>query len=48
MEPEGSLSCSQESATGPYPESHESSPHLPTHFPKIHSNIIIQENVWEN
>jgi hypothetical protein len=30
MEPEVSLPCSQESATDPYPQSDESSPHLPT------------------
>jgi hypothetical protein len=30
MKPEGSLLCTQELATGPYPESDESSPHLPT------------------
>jgi hypothetical protein len=28
MQPEGSLPCSQEPATGPYPESDASSPHL--------------------
>jgi len=33
MEPEGSLSCSQETATGPYSTSDESSPHFPTLFP---------------
>jgi hypothetical protein len=27
MEPEGSLPCAQEPATGPYPESDESTPH---------------------
>jgi len=31
MKPEDSLPCSWEAATGPYPEQHTSSPHLP-HF----------------
>jgi hypothetical protein len=34
MEPEGSLPYSQQPATGSYPEPDESSPHLPTLFPK--------------
>jgi hypothetical protein len=29
MEPEGSLLCSQQPATGPHPEPEESNPHLP-------------------
>jgi len=32
MEPEGSLLCSQESGTGPYPEPDASGPHLHTLF----------------
>jgi hypothetical protein len=39
MEPESSLSLSQEPATGPWPDPDNSSPHLPTYFPKVHSNI---------
>jgi len=42
MEPEGSLSCPQEPATGSYPEPHISSPNFPPYFPKIYSNIIFQ------
>jgi hypothetical protein len=33
MEPEGSLLCSLEAASGPYPEQDEFSPQLPTVFP---------------
>jgi hypothetical protein len=41
MEPEGSLSCSQEPATGPYPEPDESN-HIPKpYFPNFHFNIIL-------
>jgi hypothetical protein len=32
MQPEDSLLCSQQPATGPYPEADESSPHLLTVF----------------
>jgi len=34
METEGSLPCSQKSATGPYPEPHASIPHFSTLFPE--------------
>jgi len=33
MEPAGSLTCSQETATGPYPKADASSPHFLTLFP---------------
>jgi hypothetical protein len=34
MKIEGSLLCSLQSATGPYPEPDESNPHSPTQFPQ--------------
>jgi len=40
MEPEGSLLCSQEPATDPYPQPDESS-QLPILFSKIHFHIIL-------
>jgi hypothetical protein len=42
MEPEGSLSCSQEPATDPYPESDESNPHPPTICPTDLHNMPLQ------
>jgi hypothetical protein len=41
MEHEGSLPHSQEPATCPYPEPYQSSPCPPSHFLKIHFNIIL-------
>jgi hypothetical protein len=38
MEPEGSLPCSQEPSTAPYPEPDQSSP---SYFSKSHFNIIL-------
>jgi hypothetical protein len=50
MEPEGTLPCSQEPSTGPYPGPDESNPHFPTLFPYIHSNIIFpntpKSSIW--
>jgi hypothetical protein len=43
MEPECSLSCSQQPATGPYPEPDESTPHLPTLFGVIPSLRVFRE-----
>jgi hypothetical protein len=41
MEPEVSLPCSRLPATCPCPESDRSSQCLPTHFLKIHLNVIL-------
>jgi hypothetical protein len=41
MEPEDLVHCWQESATGPYPEVHESGPHPPNMFLKIHSYTVL-------
>ena len=42
MEPESSLPYSQRPATRPYPQPNPSSPPTPSHFLKIHFNIILQ------
>jgi len=34
MKPEGSLPCSQDPATDPYPEPDASNPHITTLYPK--------------
>jgi hypothetical protein len=39
MEPEGSLPCSQEPATFPFPEPNESNPHPKPYFPKNGNDI---------
>jgi hypothetical protein len=39
MEPEGSIPCSQEPYTGPYPEPHQYNPHYPI-LSQIHFNIV--------
>jgi hypothetical protein len=39
MEPDGSLLCSQQSATGHHPKPDESSPHLPTTTSHIHLGL---------
>jgi hypothetical protein len=41
MEPEDSLPHSQQPTTCPYPEPYPSSPCPPSHFLKIHFNIIL-------
>jgi hypothetical protein len=45
MEPEGSLPCSQEPFTGPYPQPDKSNPHHPI-LSKIHFNIVHPPTSW--
>jgi hypothetical protein len=44
LEPEGSLSCSQEPSTGPYPEPDQSSPYYPT-LSLLRSNLIFSTHL---
>ena len=46
MEPQSSLPYSQAPATCPYPEPTPSSPQTPSHFLKIHLNIIFPSMSW--
>jgi hypothetical protein len=39
MQPEDSLSCSEQPATGLHPKPYESTPHTPSYFYKIHFYI---------
>jgi hypothetical protein len=41
VEPEGSLPCSQKSATGPYPEPGESCSPINPNLPKVQLNVIV-------
>jgi hypothetical protein len=45
MEPDGSLPCSQDPSTGPYPEPDQSSPYQPI-LSKIHFNIVHPTTSW--
>jgi hypothetical protein len=48
MKTEGSLSCSQEPATGPYSEPDESNAHPPTLFPRTEFlNIVYMKFVLQ-
>jgi hypothetical protein len=47
MESEGTIPCSQEPSTDPYPEPDQSSPYHPTlPLSKIHFNIILPPKSW--
>jgi hypothetical protein len=46
MEPEGMLLCSQDPATGSYPEEDEFSPHTTPHLYEINFNSILPSMTW--
>jgi hypothetical protein len=50
MEPEGSISYSQEPSTGPYPEPYQSNPHhpIPSYLSKIHFDIVHPPSSWSS
>jgi len=48
MEPDGSLPCTQDPASGPYPEPDAPSLRLPTLFPEICSNVILLSTHWSS
>jgi hypothetical protein len=45
MKPEGSLPCSQEPSTCPYPEPHQSNSY---HLSKVHFNIVHPSTSWSS
>jgi hypothetical protein len=47
MEPKGSITCSQEPSTDPYPEPYQSNPHQPI-LSKIHFNIVNSPTSWSS
>jgi hypothetical protein len=48
MEPGGSLPCSQEPSTAPYPEPDQSNPYHPILSPYVHFNIVHPPTPWSS
>jgi hypothetical protein len=50
MEPEGSIPCSQEPSTGPYPEPYQSNPihSILSYLSKLHFNIVHPPTSWSS